>query len=231
MTVLRCTTDFRVSLGPQVGNGSPSPFMCTHLLCTLQRWEVFMPTLQVKQLRLSKIQSLAQHHPVPEWLNWDPETDSKAHSPSQLSYCLRVQWLPWAGEETDAQRGEVSCSRSLWVRWQESKTETRFIPGFHTTQQWIRLPWAEGSFPSIGYSLSSLKSAGVIWSWNRPRATLLGQSWAYNRKQCFANKYLLVGTLSLCTSLLLQELKVTLAQIKSKTLAYCTSLHTQWALT
>lgn len=50
-----------------------------------------MPTLQVKQLRLSKIQSLAQHHPVPEWLNWDPETYSKAHSPSQLSYCLRVQ--------------------------------------------------------------------------------------------------------------------------------------------
>lgn len=149
MTVLRCTTGFRVRLGPQVGHGSPSPFTRTHLLCALQRWEVFTPTLQVKQLRLSKIQSLAQHHPVPEWLNWDPETDSKAHSPSQLSYCLRVQWLPWAGEETDAQRGEVSCSRSPWARWQESKTETRFIPGFHTTQSELGSCGQKALFPAL----------------------------------------------------------------------------------
>lgn len=38
---------------------------------------MFIPMLQMKKLRLSEIQSFAQHHPIPEWLSRDSECDSK----------------------------------------------------------------------------------------------------------------------------------------------------------
>lgn len=66
----------------------PWIFLCTltfKLLTTLGSRHVFNPMFQMKKLRFSEIQSFTQNHPIPEWLSWDSECDSKAHSPALLS--------------------------------------------------------------------------------------------------------------------------------------------------
>lgn len=51
-----------------------------------------------------------------EWLSWDSEFNSKVRSPSKLSCCLRFQKPHQADGETNARRGEVTCSR-LYGDW------------------------------------------------------------------------------------------------------------------
>lgn len=126
---------------------------------------VFIPMLQMKKLRLSEIQSFAQNHPVPEWLCWDSELDSTAHS-SRLSCSPRVQWPCLADRETNALRGEVTCSRSQQGWWQSLKSKP---DSCSDSTHLIRELGSCGqeALPTIGYSFSSLKSSWVRLSWNR----------------------------------------------------------------
>lgn len=156
------------------------------LVTTLGARHLFIPMLQMEKPRLSEIEQVAQNHPTAEWLSWDSEFNSKARSPSKLSCCLRFQKPHLADGETNAQRGEMTGSRSYQDWGQSLKLTPDLSPDSTHPGTGSRLLWAESSFPTTNYSLSHSPWAKLN--------LLMGKK--------MPGKHLLVGRLSLCTSLL-----------------------------
>lgn len=105
-----------------------------------------------------------------------------------------------ADGETNAQRGEMTGSRSYQDWGQSLKLTPDFSPDSTHPGTGSRLLWAESSFPTTNYSLSHSPWAKLN--------LLMGKK--------MPGKHLLVGRLSLCTSLLPLNWKSCWFKLKTK---------------